>query len=351
MDLNLKQMVKIKRNKFLAPKVVFVDGLWGCGKTMLSPILSSMDRVELLSYIYELENICSLFYLKKISKNGAEAMIKFTTDLKIYNTMMSRDVNFRPSDLSSVYNDSNPKRYFDRLIEKGDELIPEKILNEKPILNIATHNMLAFSDPIFSALKKRACFIEVVRHPLYMIKQIHLNMERLLNSPRNFNLFYEFNKKDVPAFAYGWENLFLNSNNMDKAIFYIQKISEKTIANKKKIKSKYPNQVLTICFEKFVINPNDYLKKIEELLSTSVIKSTWNMLKKQNVPRKKISQGLELDIYKRCGWEPSKKGLSEKEELEVRRNYVEKFASKSALIVMDNLCNDYEKLYMKDILL
>ena len=121
------------------------------------------------------------------------------------------------------------------MIEKGDELIPEKILNEKPILNIATHNMLAFSDPIFSALKKRACFIEVVRHPLYMIKQIHLNMERLLNSPRNFNLFYEFNKKDVPAFAYGWENLFLNSNNMDKAIFYIQKISEKTIANKKKL--------------------------------------------------------------------------------------------------------------------
>ena len=74
-------MVKTVRNKFLAPKIVFVDGLWGCGKTMLSPILSSMDRVELLSYTYDLENICTLFHLKKISKNGAETMIKFITDL------------------------------------------------------------------------------------------------------------------------------------------------------------------------------------------------------------------------------------------------------------------------------
>ena len=339
-------MVKIIRNSFLAPKVIFVDGLWGCGKTMLSPILSSMDRVELLSYTYELENICSLFYLKKISKNGAEAMIKFITDLKIYNTMMSRDVNFRPSDLSSVYNDANPKRYFDRLNEKGDELIPEKILNEKPILNIATHNMLAFSDPIFSALKDRACFVEVVRHPLYMIKQINLNMERLMNTPRNFNLFFEFNKKTVPAFTYGWEKLFLNSNNMDKAIFYIQKITEKSNEKKRKIKTKYKNQVLTVCFEHFVINPNDYLKKIEQLLDSKTIKSTWDMLKKQNVPRKKFSDGIELDIYKRCGWEKPKKNLTELEELTIRRDYVSMFASSSALKVLDNLCDNYEEKYM-----
>lgn len=339
-------MVKIKRDKYLAHKVVLVDGLWGCGKTMLSPILSSMDRVELLSYIYELENICSLFYLKKISKNGAEAMIKFTTDLKIYNTMMSRDVNFRPSDLSSVFNDSNPKRYFDRLTEEGDELIPKKILKEKPILNIATHNMLAFSDPIFSALKDRVCFIEVVRHPLYMIKQINLNMERLMNTPRNFNLFFEFDKKDIPAFAYGWEKLFLNSNNMDKAIFYIQKITEKVNIKKKKIKSKYKNQVLTVCFEKFVLNPNNYLKKIEQLLETKVIDATWDMLKKQNVPRTKFSDGIELDIYKRCGWEKPKKNLTELEELELRRDYVGMFASSSALKALDNLCKNYEEKYM-----
>lgn len=343
-------MVKIIRKDFLAPKVVFVDGLWGCGKTMLSPILSSMDRVELLSYTYDLENICSLFFLNKISKNGAEAMIKFITDLKIYNTMMSRDVNFRPADLSSVFNDSNPKRYFDRLYEKGDEHIPEKILKEKPILNIATHNMLAFSDPIFSALKDRAFFIEVVRHPLYMIKQINLNMERLMNTPRNFNLFFEFNKKDVPAFSYGWEKLFLSSNSMDKAIYYIKKISEKTIEKKKRIKNKYKNQVLTICFEKFVTKPDEDLKKIEKMLDTKVINSTLDMLKKQNVPRSKYSEGIELDIYKRCGWEKPKNNLTELEELEIRRNYVSKFASSSALKILDGLCESYEKKHMKNYL-
>jgi len=54
------------RSKYLASKVIFVDGLVGYGKTLFSPIVSSFNEVELLSYFYEIEWICSLFYLNKI---------------------------------------------------------------------------------------------------------------------------------------------------------------------------------------------------------------------------------------------------------------------------------------------
>ena len=43
-------------------------------------------------------------------------------------------------------------------------------------------------------------------------------------------------------------------------------------------------------------------------------------MKKQNIPRKKVSDGISLDIYKRCGWVPPDKKLSEAEELIKEKN-------------------------------
>ena len=82
------------------------------------------------------------------------------------------------------------------------------------------------------------------------------------------------------------------------------------------------------------------------LIGTKMNKSTKDMLKNQRVPRVKYSDGIDLEIYKRCGWEPSKEGLSEKEEIDLRMSYVKKDASKNAMKVMKQLCYDYEKKYI-----
>ena len=90
------------------------------------------------------------------------------TDLRLYNVMMARETNFRPSDISSVFMNANPLRYFKRLFQKGDAHIPDRIKNEQPILHLTSHNLLGFSQPIFEALKSRVTFIEVVRHLYYI---------------------------------------------------------------------------------------------------------------------------------------------------------------------------------------
>ena len=46
----------IVRNKFLADNIVIVDGFPGCGKTLFGPIISALDRVEILNYAFEIEN-------------------------------------------------------------------------------------------------------------------------------------------------------------------------------------------------------------------------------------------------------------------------------------------------------
>lgn len=342
--------MKLIRKDFLANKTIFIDGLQGCGKTMISSIVSSFPKVELLSYIPEIERVIELHFLKKISDDAAETMIRLFTDQKIYNLMMSRDLNFRPSDLSSAFNSNQLFKYLKRALSSGDEKIPKKIELYQPILNVASHHMLSDSLPIFKALENRVVFIEVVRHPLYMIKQIFLNYENLIGDVRSFSLYVSQENEIIPSYAHEWKDLYLKSSSMDRSIYYLDYFINKTRKSKENILKDYRNQILTIPFEKFVISPENYLKNIEKLVGQTINFSVRKMLKKQKVPRKKITQGIDLEIYRRCGWEPSKEGLSEKEELEIRRDYVKEFSSTPALKILDNLSTDYEIKYMKNIL-
>ena len=74
----------------------------------------------------KLEFILRLFYFKKIKKD-AVTLIRMLTDYKLYNSMMSREINLRDLDLSSVTRHHNYKNYIKRLKSKGDKLIPKKL--------------------------------------------------------------------------------------------------------------------------------------------------------------------------------------------------------------------------------
>lgn len=340
------QEIQIVREPHLAEKIVFVDGQEGCGKTMLSPIVAALERVELLTFPYPIEHICCLNFLKKIEFDAAVAMVRMLTDLRIYNDMMSREVNFRPSDQSSVFHDAKWFKYLLRLFQQGDRAIPQRIAAERPILNLTTHKLLSISEPVFNALGNRVVFIEMVRHPLYMLKQDTLNMDRLINNARDFVIYFSRGNKTVPCYAFGWEDLFLRSNSVEKAIYKIQRLTERTEVALETFLKKYSAQILIIPFEQFVTNPWPYMKKIEALLETKITFSTRRMMKRQRVPRKVYSAGAPLKIYKRCGWEPPK-STDENNEFALRRQFaLQSGASREAMAVLDRLSADYEEKYL-----
>ena len=239
------------RNDILLEQLVLVDGQAGCGKTLFTAIVAAMERVELLNYSCELENLCALNYLNKISSDAVESMIRIQMDTVIYETMMSRRANFRPGDLSSVFRDVDMWSYFKRLFSKGNEDIPGLIKKEKPILHFATHNLLAFSEPIFSSLGDKVAMIEIVRHPLYMLIQQTLNqINHHLSSgtARQFHLYIKQGEGQVPFWNYGQEELYLNSNPVERAIYEMQNLSELTENYKKQKLQDNDFKILTIPF-------------------------------------------------------------------------------------------------------
>ena len=336
----------IIRQGHLAEKIVIVDGLPGCGKTLFSPIIAAMDRVELLNYAFEVEFICRLFHLKKIQEDAAIAMVRMLTDHKLYQTMMGRETNFRYFDLSSVFNNSHSWRYFKRIFQKGEMAVPERIKTDKPILNLTTHNLLSMGKPVFTALEDRLVFIEIVRHPLYMIIQQTLNMERLLDNPRNIQIYIKHKHGQLPFYTHKWEELFSSSNAVEKALYTISQCSKLTEEFKNRHNELIMSQTLTIPFERFVLDPWPYMQQIEELLGSKITRMTKKIIQKQNVPRKKISDGIPLAIYKRCGWEPPVEGLTERDELDKRRQFaVNQGASGQALELLDKISADYEETF------
>ncbi len=334
------------RGAHIAPLVVLSDGLPGCGKTMMSPIVSALDRVEMMRYNYALEHVCVLHHLKSISPDAADSMIKIQTDLDLYNLMMSRESNFRFSDLSSIWRDSSPMRYLKRLFGAGDAAVMPRIASERPILHLVTHSQLCTARALFDSLKDRLRIIEVIRHPSYMIKQWYAWMHRPGTDPRMFGLWIEHNGQSLPWFATGWEDLWLSSNKMDRTIYAIRfqwQLSEKTYASLSDVEKK---QVVMVPFEQFVITPEPFMKQIETALGTRVTDTTRKMMKKQKVPRKMWADGINLKIYKHYGWEPAQKGSDERAGLEKRREFVKAEASVAGLAAWDELCKDYEKRFL-----
>ncbi|MDG2228514.1 MAG: hypothetical protein P8L74_00155 [Gammaproteobacteria bacterium] len=336
---------KIIREKFLADNIVIVDGFPGCGKTLFGPIISSYDRVEIMQYMFEIEFICRLSHLGKISTDATISMIRMLSDQKLYQCMMGRDTNFRYRDLSSVFKYHSPSKYLKRIFQAGDMVVPDRINSSEPILSFVSHDLFSYSEPVFEALNDRLTFIEIVRHPLYMIIQQTLNMERLFtgSEARDIQIYFEYQNNEMPYFCQGWEDQYISSNNIDRAIYSIYHANKLSAKMRSKVKTDYKKtRYLKVPFEKFVIDPYPYLDLFSLNLSSKINKDTTKALKEQNVPRKKIADGIPLEVYQRCGWEPSDENLSEEEELEKRRSWaVEMGATEQALEVLDMMSKEY----------
>ena len=340
--------IKVERSNNLANNIVIIDGQPGCGKTLFSTIISSFKRVEILNYAFDIEYIARLFSINKIKEDAAISLILMFADLKLYQTMMGRETNFRYSDLSSVFRNPYPLRYFSRIFSKGDKNVPLKIKQDNPILSLTTHNLLNYSEPVFKAFGSKLSFIEIVRHPLYMIKQQTINMRDLnADNPRDVDLYINYNGVSIPYYAIGWEQKFINSNIVEKAIYNIENIYKINKNKRNELNKNTSYKILTIPFEKFVTNPDDYLSNMINFLKTEFSHKTSKILSKQKIPRNKIADGINLPIYKRYLWEPSDKNLSEKDELSKRRKWaINMGANKNSIETLDRISEDYNKLFL-----
>lgn len=330
----------------LVERAVFVGGLPGCGKTMMTPIVGSFARVELQKFNESLEHVCGLRVLGRVEEDAATALIRLMVDLDLYRLTMSREVNMRMSDLTSIFRNPGTWRYLRRLFQAGDAAAVARIQQRHPILHLTMHNALALSPPLFAALGEAVRILEVVRHPLYMLKQWRLYIERYGTDVRDFTLWIEHAGHSVPFFAHGWEAQYLAANPMDRAIYAIARLLQRGQEVLAQLAARDRAHVLTVPFEPFVLDPQPWLSQMAALLETQQTSMTRRELKRQRVPRQRIADGVARRIYAQYGWQPAAQGQSERAALDERRRYAAAEATTPALAVLDQLSEQYEATYL-----
>ena len=337
---------RLIRQPHVADRVVFVDGIPACGKTMMAPIVTALDRVEMLQYSYPVEYQCILRYLGKIDEATASTMLRMLTDLHLYNIVQSRETNFRYHDLSGIWSAPQPLRYFKRLFQEGDQAALERIHRERPILHLVTHFVLTVGTPLFHALGDRLRIVEVVRHPLYMLKQQFMYMPRFGTDVRDFTIWFDYEGLTVPWFSLGWERKFADACPMDKAIYMIEETGRLVAEVRESLTPAQRAQVMFVPFERYVIDPWPFMERLEAFVGTRVTATTRRVMKKQRVPRTMYAEGINLDIYRLNGWEPPRPGSDEAVEFARRREFAASHATPEAMAVLDRLCAEYEQRYM-----
>ena len=341
------------KNNTLVKNIVIVDGQPGCGKTLFNRILNSVNKIEIYRYSSEIENICSFYKNKKISLDAAKFFLEAYADETIYSQLMSRNTNFRYSDLSSVLQSQKKKIYLKRLFTKGDNLIPGIINKTKPILHFSTHNILGHSEILFKTFKRKLRFFNIVRHPVYMIHQQAQNhIEFKKNSARQLIQTIKLNDYEIPLLWKDNPKKYLGLKNpYEKAIHQMFLLEQMNTAMEKKITGYFPNNFIKIPFESFVLKPNKFIKKIEKFLDVKFDRNTYKTMKNEKIPRNKIIDGRNIDIYKKYGWKKGNKNFSERDEIQQKIDEVfQTNIDKEYKIKLQKLSQTYEENFMKDIL-
>lgn len=337
--------VEMKRHTEITKKIVFLDGLSGTGKSMLVPIVNSLERVELGRFEHIYEYLCTLDYLKKIDSDTAEFMIRMMADTAQYDTMIARETNFRFKDCSGAFTSSNGIKYIKRLFMQDGDMVMDRIQKEKPILHIMSHQALTTMNLAFRSFENRLRVIELVRHPLYMLGHWYSYIDRYGTDSRDFTIWILHNGKNLPWFAHGWEDLYIESTSFDRVIYSIDWLLKKVDDTVQKLDDEQRKQILFVPFEKFVLEPYPYLEKLCDLLDTETTLYTRKALRKQNVPRETILDVSVKEVFKRYGHKRPDWGTTEKETFEERKDYAEKMASNDAFNVLEKMCKKYENEY------
>ena len=194
----------IKKKQTFHNKIIFINGFGGSGKTMLSPIISSMQNVESLIFPYEIQWISAFLYSEQIKEDVYIEFLRQFADLTVYNQMMGRNSNFRFSDISSVLQSSKKISYLKRIFQKGDNYILNKIEKYKPITNYTTSHLIFFINEIAKAYGERLLFIETFRDPMYMFVQAKINHEQVhLKYPKK-NFTFESHQGNERSFFFDY---------------------------------------------------------------------------------------------------------------------------------------------------
>lgn len=280
------------RPQVFAENIVVVDGMSATGKSLISPILSTLSRVQLWQICEWYEYLCVTRRLEGLSRNASNSLIQTFADLDLYNILIARRANFRNSDLTGVTSNLLLKEYQKRAAGPEGDVVVKKARKDEPILNLMTHYVFGSCDIFFDAWMKRLKLVILpVRHPLWLVDKWRDGQwdKRMGLDPRDVQLCCKANGKTVPWFAASWAARYIKLKPLEQAIAVVDWFTRDFNRQYAKLTADRKKRVLIVPFEDFAFKPDFYIQQFCDRLGVRTTPLTRAMLTKMKLPRKNIT--------------------------------------------------------------
>ena len=273
----------------VSKKILFIDGLSRSGKSLLGPIVGSLKKTYPMQHQNLIDNLLQLLQLNLVNTKVCKSLINIFLNESIYYLNLSRGVNFRPADNSSVLKDKNYKLFIKNLSRKEGDHVIDQIKDEKKLPIYMSHDLLSVID-LLDKIIPNFKIIHVIRNPIDNIYSFYSKYNKRykgkkydLNNPRFFSLAFETKKRLIPYYAAKNSKLFLKLNNLEKTTYYYLKIIEKSQRKLSNFKNK--NKIKIVRFDDLAQDPKKIINQLEKFLNTKTSSFTKIACKIEKVPR------------------------------------------------------------------
>lgn len=294
--------LKLVKETFLKDLVI-VTGSPASGKTMLAPIVASLQRAENFKMSILLEHLGTLNYLGKLPDDVLVFLLRYTVDFMLYDNMIGRNMNFRFGDETSVWNTPEPEKYFERLLAERGEFIVDEIEKKRPLLVLVLSDALGHAKNWFEAFP----FLKMVylsRNPIDTVyswynhrygEQANLipqdksagitHGSEAYNSRIRQVLLIQADNSVVPHYALGWEEKYAQLSEIDRVIYMIKCIRDNYAIALSSLPGKERENILFLSFDEIVTTTEPALTKICKFLDTDRTPYTSFVLEREKCPR------------------------------------------------------------------
>ena len=312
----------LAREKTFDNNIVIVDGQGRSGKNLISLLLSSMKRMEKMRLDSNIDYIPRYYFLGKLTLDAAIIALRTEFDEKYYYNSISRDVNFRLDDYSGVMKQGKRFEYFKRLFLQADEAAVSRLIKQNPIFQEMTHDGLHVAKLYFAALQERLKIIHVFRDPIGNIyEQNRRNFgSRIGDDPRELQLTYKWKKYILPIIVIGYEEEYVSANPIERLVIMVDIMFRLNVQGFEDLSLKEKKQIFFIEFEDFLVNPEPYMKNLENFIGDLFGKSSRRILSREKCPR-----------------------VINLQERERRRDFIQKNISEKYKLIFTRLVKDYDK--------
>lgn len=299
--------IKFGMPENIARNIVLIDGITRCGKSLFSGILPSLVGFEHLRFLTLLEHIVPAMALGAVSPSYARSTIRTLMNEIAYDTLLSRNANFRPADQTGILNYAQPRVYMERLTHPEGLPVIEKLRSCKQVFPFQTHDIMV-NLAHFDSLEIDYKMLALYRHPVDNIYSWFTRGwgHRFLDDPQSFTLSIRHNGKILPWYCATYAEEWLALSPMERCVRTATDLLARSIAQHKK--ASQVNRILTLKFEDFVQNTDVEMERICSFLGTKTTHWTSAYLSEARCPRvldhkdrarksKELKFGISHDLF------------------------------------------------------